>query len=111
MKRITLLTCLLIAPVLLLGSCNEQQAVDKLMANDAIVQNIMIKMWEDPVLKAKLQEKFMADQQSYNKAIDMTLADSTMFAGLVTKIAGNEDLKKMLITQADAWKKEMGRKR
>jgi hypothetical protein len=111
MKRIILLAGLLAAPVLFLASCDEQQAVDKLMANDAIVQNIMTKMWEDPALKARLMEKFLADPETHNRVIDATLADSTLFAGLVAKIAGDENLKKTLITQAEAWKKETGRRR
>jgi F0F1-type ATP synthase membrane subunit c/vacuolar-type H+-ATPase subunit K len=111
MRRSLTLTGLALMLCLLTTSCDQQQAVDKLMENDIIVNNIMEKMWQDPALKAKLMEKFMADQESYTRVIDTTLGNSTMFSALMQKVAENDSLKKQVISLADAWKKEAAKKK
>ena len=111
MKRILVLAGLLLMLAILSTSCDQQQAVEKLMQNDAVVNNIMEKMWQDPALKAKLMEKFLADQESNAQVIDNTLSDSTRFSALMQKVYENEGLKKQVITLAEAWKKEAARKK
>lgn len=95
----------------LVTSCDQQKAVDKLMQNQQLVENIMNKMWEDSTYKAKLLDKVMGDQQGYGHIIDATLGDSTMFSGLMSKIGASEGLKKQVMAMAEAWKKEAGRKK
>src|SRR3990172_7190258 len=106
MFRLTVISGTLLFLGLFLTSCDQQQAVDKLMQNEQIVDNIMNKMWEDPALKQRLVEKVFADQESYN-----ALIDSTLFTGLINKVEANQDLKKQIISLGEAWKKEAGRKR
>lgn len=111
MFRLIVVTGTLMFWGLFLTSCDQQQAVDKLMQNEQIVENIMNKMWEDPALKQKLVEKVFADQVSYDALIDSTLADSTRFTDLIKKVEANQDLKKQIISLGEAWKKEARRKR
>src|SRR4030067_1016179 len=111
MNRISTLCFLAFLLALFVTSCDQQQAVEKLMQNEAVVNNIMEKMWQDPALKAKLMEKFLADQESNAQVIDNTLSDSTRFSALMQKVYENEGLKKQVMTLAEAWKKEMARKK
>ena len=111
MRRVLIITGVILMLAILVTSCNKEQAADKLMENKAIVTNIMTKMWQDPEMKNQLVEKVLTDQESYGRFVESTLSDSTKFAALMEKVAGNEELKKQVMGLADTWKKAASKKK
>ena len=111
MRRVLVITGVILMLAILVTSCNKEQAMDKLMENKAIVANIMTKMWQDPEMRNQLVEKVMSDQESYGRFVESTLSDSTKFAALMEKVAANEELKKQVMALADAWKKAASKKK
>jgi|GEM_PF-1033419 len=106
MRRVLIVAGAFALLAILVTSCSKEQAVDQLMQNKAVVDNIMTKMWQDPEMKNQLVEKVLADQESYGRFVESTLGDSTKFAALMEKVAANEELKKQVMSLADTWKKE-----
>ncbi|MCI0532356.1 MAG: hypothetical protein L0Y74_10510 [candidate division Zixibacteria bacterium] len=105
-KHGIVLLVILSAAMIFTVSCDREAAVNRMMENEQIVSNIMERLWADSLRRVEFVNLVLADEASYNKIIDSTLMDSTMFAGLVLKVAADTTLKRQVITLAEEWKKQ-----
>ena len=105
-KPSIVLLLVLSAVMLFIISCDREAAVNRMMENEQIVSNIMERLWADSLRRAEFVNLVLADEAGYNRIIDSTLMDSSMFAGLVLKVAADTTLKRQVINLAEEWKKQ-----
>lgn len=105
MKKIFLLSTLGLFTLLLFSSCNQEKALDSMLAKQELAETILTKMWEKPEMKTKIQEMVLQDQQTRSKLLDAMLQDSTAWGSLTDKISSNEGFKTYVIAKAKDWEK------
>ena len=100
-KGIAMLTLLvLLGGFLMVSSCDQEKAIDTMMANPEIAERITQKMMENPEFKEKMMWMIMADTTMMGMMMDSLITDQPMMEKMFGRMMENDWCKEQISTKA-----------
>jgi hypothetical protein len=91
---------LVLAGFLMISGCDQEKAIDTMMANPEISQRITQKMMENPEFKEKMMWMIMADTTMMGMMMDSLITHHPMIDRMFDRMMENDWCKEQIATKA-----------
>ena len=97
---ITIILLFLLAGFLMISGCDQDKAIDTMIANPEIAEKITQKMMENPEFKENMMWMIMADTNMMNMMMDSLITHHPMMEGMFGKMMEDDWCKEQITTKA-----------
>lgn len=106
-KGITIVTMLvLLAGFLMVSGCDQEKAIDTMMANPEIAEKITQKMMENPEFKEKMMWMIMADTTMMGMMMDSLITDHALMDKMFNRMMEDDWSKEQISSMAKEIRKK-----
>ncbi|MGB2698014.1 MAG: hypothetical protein WBD28_09190 [Candidatus Zixiibacteriota bacterium] len=102
MKKVIIITILLflLAGFLMISGCDQDKAIDTMMANPEIAEKITQKMMENPEFKENMMWVIVADTTMMGMMMDSLITDHAMMDKFFQRMMDDDWSKEQITTKA-----------
>jgi PBP1b-binding outer membrane lipoprotein LpoB len=87
---------MILLSILVFSSCNQQKAIDTMMANPEMSTMLMKKVMDTPELKEKMMGMMISDTTFAAQMMDTIIRDHPMMDRMIERMMGDEYCKELI---------------